>query len=159
MISRKNREIEANSTVMSAGRPLVVVAEDSVPHQEAIVAALNAAFGGKLDVYVTDTYTKAVDALRKNAHRVCGVVTDVNYYPDVPKPGKADDTERCGLGMIWEARSIVPAVPVIVESDVDYASEAILLKADAFIFKKDIEEKGPELFRKLFKPKLTHGLK
>ncbi len=149
-----------NGQIMGSPKPLVVVAEDSTPHQEIIVAALRKAFKAAIDVEATDTYSVAVDILRKNAHRVCGVVTDVNYYPDLPQPGKHDDTERCGLRMIGEAKRIVPGVPVVLESDQrGYEDDARLLKADAFIAKDDIGSKGPDLFRKLFKPKLTNDLK
>lgn len=139
-------------------RPLIVVVEDNPSYQEEIVAALRAAFGDAVDVEVSDTHSVALDILRKNAERVCGVVADVNYYPDLPQPGKSDDTERCGLWMIGDARRIVPGVPLILQSDADYAEHARTLKASAFLHKKDIESIGPVLFTTLFKPKILNEL-
>jgi len=152
------KEVVRRPAALGALKPLVVVAEDNTEYQKDIVSALRKAFGDAVDVEVTDTYSVAVELLRKNAGRVCGVVTDVHYYREPLKHGVADDTEICGLGLIGEAKRIVLGVPVIIESDTDYSKEAGMLSADAFILKEEIKEKGPGLFKELFRQKLFEDL-
>jgi len=130
-------------------KSLIVVAEDEEFWKEEIVNTLREVFGDSVEIYATDTYTEALDKIKANIHRLCGVVSDVNYYE---KPD-SQYTERCGLWLSSDLHSLAPPIPIILESNADYSSHIHNPIREAFILKKDIKEKGPELFRRMFRVK------
>jgi len=134
------------------GRGLLVVADDEVHYRDLISSLLRKSLGDDIDIIATDTYSTAIDAIKANAHRLRGVVSDINYY----QTPESIDTDRCGLWIIGEVNKVNPQTPVVIQSSLkEYGEHPAIKGRAAFIHKDDLEARGVDIFRRVFGHKLN----